>query len=48
MAAGGESMDPSVLSVAGSVFQATGGTKLLSGNLGRAVVKVSAVAPNTG
>lgn len=41
----GESTDPSVLSVAGSVFQATGGTKLLSGNLGRAVVKVSAVAP---
>ena len=41
----GESKDPSVLSVAGSVFQATGGTKLLSGNLGRAVVKVSAVAP---
>ncbi|MGE6234561.1 phosphogluconate dehydratase [Aeromonas media] len=40
----GESTDPSVLSVAGSVFQATGGTKLLSGNLGRAVVKVSAVA----
>ncbi|MFM5140659.1 phosphogluconate dehydratase [Aeromonas rivipollensis] len=41
----GESTDPSVLSVAGSMFQATGGTKLLSGNLGRAVVKVSAVAP---
>ncbi|MFM5087504.1 phosphogluconate dehydratase [Aeromonas media] len=41
----GESTDPSVLSVAGNVFQATGGTKLLSGNLGRAVVKVSAVAP---
>ncbi|WP_310597625.1 phosphogluconate dehydratase [Aeromonas aquatica] len=41
----GESSDPSVLSVAGSVFQVTGGTKLLSGNLGRAVVKVSAVAP---
>ncbi|MDX7923062.1 phosphogluconate dehydratase [Aeromonas media] len=41
----GESTDPSVLSVAGSVFQSTGGTKLLSGNLGRAVVKVSAVAP---
>ena len=41
----GESTDPSVLSVAGSVFQTTGGTKLLSGNLGRAVVKVSAVAP---
>ena len=29
----------------GSEFQATGGTKLLAGNLGRAVVKVSAVAP---
>lgn len=41
----GESSDASVLSPSGSVFQATGGTKLLSGNLGRAVVKVSAVAP---
>ncbi|MFQ2284406.1 phosphogluconate dehydratase [Aeromonas dhakensis] len=41
----GESGDASVLSPSGSVFQATGGTKLLSGNLGRAVVKVSAVAP---
>lgn len=41
----GESRDPSVLSPSGAVFQATGGTKLLSGNLGRAVVKVSAVAP---
>ena len=41
----GESQDPSVLSVSGAQFQATGGTKLLSGNLGRAVVKVSAVAP---
>ncbi|MBV7416271.1 MULTISPECIES: phosphogluconate dehydratase [unclassified Aeromonas] len=41
----GESGDASVLSPTGSVFQATGGTKLLSGNLGRAVVKVSAVAP---
>ncbi|MGY3932035.1 phosphogluconate dehydratase [Aeromonas encheleia] len=41
----GESSDTSVLSPTGSVFQATGGTKLLSGNLGRAVVKVSAVAP---
>ncbi len=37
--------DASVLSPSGSVFQATGGTKLLAGNLGRAVVKVSAVAP---
>lgn len=41
----GESGDASVLSPCGSVFQATGGTKLLAGNLGRAVVKVSAVAP---
>ncbi|WP_421226115.1 phosphogluconate dehydratase [Aeromonas enteropelogenes] len=41
----GESRDPSVLSPSGAVFQATGGTKLLAGNLGRAVVKVSAVAP---
>ncbi len=41
----GESGDPSVLSPSGSEFQATGGTKLLAGNLGRAVVKVSAVAP---
>ncbi|WP_323922714.1 phosphogluconate dehydratase [Aeromonas caviae] len=41
----GESADPSVLSPSGSEFQATGGTKLLAGNLGRAVVKVSAVAP---
>lgn len=41
----GESGDASVLSPSGSVFQATGGTKLLVGNLGRAVVKVSAVAP---
>lgn len=41
----GESGDVSVLSPSGSVFQATGGTKLLAGNLGRAVVKVSAVAP---
>lgn len=41
----GESGDASVLSPSGNVFQATGGTKLLAGNLGRAVVKVSAVAP---
>ncbi|MCD6618430.1 phosphogluconate dehydratase [Aeromonas veronii] len=41
----GESGDASVLSPSGSVFQATGGTKLLAGNLGRAVVKISAVAP---
>ncbi|MFE8712232.1 phosphogluconate dehydratase [Aeromonas allosaccharophila] len=41
----GESSDASVLSPTGSVFNVTGGTKLLAGNLGRAVVKVSAVAP---
>ncbi|MGL6550146.1 phosphogluconate dehydratase [Aeromonas hydrophila] len=41
----GESGDASVLSPSGSRFQTTGGTKLLAGNLGRAVVKVSAVAP---
>lgn len=41
----GESSDASVLSLSGCVFQSTGGTKLLAGNLGRAVVKVSAVAP---
>ncbi|BBR41646.1 phosphogluconate dehydratase [Aeromonas veronii] len=41
----GESSDAGVLSPTGSVFNATGGTKLLAGNLGRAVVKVSAVAP---
>lgn len=41
----GESTDPSVLSPTGQVFQASGGTKVLDGNLGRAVIKVSAVAP---
>ncbi|WP_206194025.1 phosphogluconate dehydratase [Serratia microhaemolytica] len=40
----GESQDPSVLATSGQYFQATGGTRLLTGNLGRAVVKVSAVA----
>jgi phosphogluconate dehydratase len=41
----GESTDPSVLSPSGQRFQASGGTKVLDGNLGRAVIKVSAVAP---
>ncbi|MFM4944885.1 phosphogluconate dehydratase [Aeromonas bivalvium] len=41
----GESTDPTVLSPSGQVFQASGGTKVLDGNLGRAVIKVSAVAP---
>ncbi len=40
-----ESGDPKVLSSAKSPFQANGGLKVLSGNLGRAVIKVSAVKP---
>ncbi len=44
----GESTDPSVLSSSGQLFQASGGTKVLDGNLGRAVIKVSAVAPSIG
>jgi len=39
------SLDPAVLRPAAEPFQATGGLKLLSGNLGRAVIKVSAVKP---
>jgi phosphogluconate dehydratase len=39
------SHDNSVLRPASDPFQATGGLKLLSGNLGRAVLKVSAVKP---
>jgi len=39
------SLDASVLRPAAEPFQATGGLKLLSGNLGRAVIKVSAVKP---
>lgn len=39
------SMDLEVLRPAAQAFQANGGLKLLQGNLGRAVVKVSAVAP---
>ncbi|MBZ6066551.1 phosphogluconate dehydratase [Aeromonas schubertii] len=41
----GESRDPEVLALPGARFQASGGTRVLDGNLGRAVVKVSAVAP---
>lgn len=40
-----ESGDADVLRPASNPFQADGGTKLLSGNLGRAVIKTSAVAP---
>ncbi|MHA7002893.1 phosphogluconate dehydratase [Aeromonas schubertii] len=41
----GASRDPEVLALPGTRFQASGGTRVLDGNLGRAVVKVSAVAP---
>lgn len=41
----GASRDPEVLALPGARFQASGGTRVLDGNLGRAVVKVSAVAP---
>jgi phosphogluconate dehydratase len=39
----GPSRDDSVVRPAGSPFSATGGLKLLQGNLGRSVIKVSAV-----
>ena len=39
------SLDPAVLSTAAAPFQAEGGLRLLDGGLGRAVIKVSAVAP---
>lgn len=40
-----ESLDEKVLAPVEKAFQPTGGLKLLSGNLGRAVIKVSAVKP---
>jgi phosphogluconate dehydratase len=40
-----KSVNPKVLTTASEPFQASGGLKLLSGNLGRAVIKVSAVSP---
>ena len=39
------SADPTVLRPAGNPFEAEGGLRLLTGNLGRAVIKTSAVAP---
>lgn len=39
------SLDPEVLTSVKAPFQANGGLKLLKGNLGRAVIKVSAVQP---
>ncbi len=44
-AAPGQSSDASVLRIFLEPFSADGGLKLLKGNLGRAVIKVSAVAP---
>ncbi|WP_275788950.1 phosphogluconate dehydratase [Pararhizobium gei] len=40
-----QSHDPKVLSTVEHPFQATGGLKMLSGNLGKAVIKISAVKP---
>ncbi|WP_186397764.1 phosphogluconate dehydratase [Stappia sp. P2PMeth1] len=40
-----DSGDPKVLSTANEPFQKNGGVTVLEGNLGRAVIKVSAVAP---
>ncbi|MDK1488551.1 phosphogluconate dehydratase [Sinorhizobium sp. 7-81] len=40
-----ESADPKVLSTIDQPFQHTGGLKMLSGNLGKAVIKISAVKP---
>ena len=44
-AAPAASLDPQVLRSAAAPFSADGGLKLLQGNLGRAVIKVSAVKP---
>ncbi|WP_165820427.1 phosphogluconate dehydratase [Microvirga sp. KLBC 81] len=41
-----ETLEPSVLRTIDNPFQATGGLALISGNLGRAVVKTSAVRPD--
>jgi len=40
-----ESLDPAVLRPAADPFSVDGGMRMLAGNLGRAVMKVSAVAP---
>ena len=41
-----DSLDEKVLAPVARAFQPTGGLKLLSGNLGRAVIKISAVKPD--
>ncbi len=38
-----ESLDPAILTTADKPFSANGGVKLLTGNLGRSVIKISAV-----
>ncbi|MGN7292257.1 phosphogluconate dehydratase [Rhizobium sp. SAFR-030] len=40
-----ESVDPKVLSQIEAPFQANGGLKMLTGNMGKAVIKISAVKP---
>ncbi|MDZ7875789.1 MAG: phosphogluconate dehydratase [Rhizobium sp.] len=40
-----ESADPKVLTTIDKPFQANGGLKMLTGNLGKAVIKISAVKP---
>jgi phosphogluconate dehydratase len=40
-----ESLNPSILRSADNPFQPEGGLKLLSGNMGRSIIKVSAVEP---
>lgn len=40
-----ESLDPAVLTTVDTPFSPNGGVKLLTGNLGRAVIKISAVKP---
>ena len=41
-----ESADPKVLATIDQPFQHTGGLKMLTGNLGKAVIKISAVKPD--
>ncbi len=41
----GESLDRTIVAPVGAPFSANGGLKLLDGNLGRAVIKISAVKP---
>lgn len=40
-----ESLDPDILTTVDTPFSPNGGVKLLTGNLGRAVIKISAVKP---